>query len=394
MTRMYANEVSRVSLYVAAGAVLQVAESLIPYPLPGVRVGLANIVTLVVLARLGVAEAVRVSLLRTLIGSLVLGTFLSPSFVLSFSGALAGTLVMAGVFQLSRATPVRLSLVGISVAGSVCHIGAQVAVVYLLFIRSAAVLAIWPWLGLVAIGTGLFTGYAALRACRRLESGGRANEAVSAGSRAGVSMSRPAVSSSGFSVGERQVPFARIPARVKFAAALGVAGCVVLFQDWRVYCVLFVALALVAVIGRVSAAGLAKDLGRLTLFLVLAFVSPALFSGIGRVLFVLGPLRVTSEGLAQGGLFVGRVLVLFLSSAIFMRTTPATEVARAVAAVLFPLRALGVSPERMAAITSLSWASFPVLWDHARRVVFTRKGNRAHLWEEMTVEVYRKAEEL
>jgi heptaprenyl diphosphate synthase len=66
-----------------------VVEAAIPSPLPGVKPGLANIVTLVVLQRLGMRAAVWVSLLRVVAGSLILGTFLSPSFVLSLCGALA-----------------------------------------------------------------------------------------------------------------------------------------------------------------------------------------------------------------------------------------------------------------------------------------------------------------
>ena len=84
----------RIARHAAAAIVLTVAEAAIPLPLPGIKPGLANIVTLVVLARWGWREAVWVSLLRVLAGSLLLGQFLAPGFFLSLSGALASLLVL------------------------------------------------------------------------------------------------------------------------------------------------------------------------------------------------------------------------------------------------------------------------------------------------------------
>ena len=75
----------RVARHAAAAIVLTVAEAAIPLPLPGVKPGLANIVTLVVLARWGWREAAWVALLRVLVGSLVLGQFLAPGFFLSLA---------------------------------------------------------------------------------------------------------------------------------------------------------------------------------------------------------------------------------------------------------------------------------------------------------------------
>jgi len=88
----------RIARHAAAAIVLTVAEAAIPLPLPGVKPGLANIVTLVVLARWGWREAVWVSLLRVLAGSLLLGQFLAPGFFLSLSGALPrpGSLRLGG----------------------------------------------------------------------------------------------------------------------------------------------------------------------------------------------------------------------------------------------------------------------------------------------------------
>ena len=79
----------RIARLAAAAIVLTVAEAAIPLPLPGVKPGLANIVTLIVLARWGWRDAVWVALLRVFAGSLLLGQLFAPGFFLSLSGSLA-----------------------------------------------------------------------------------------------------------------------------------------------------------------------------------------------------------------------------------------------------------------------------------------------------------------
>ncbi|MCH2221830.1 MAG: Gx transporter family protein, partial [Dechloromonas sp.] len=73
---------------------LSLVDAAIPSPLPGVKPGLANIVTLVVLARYGWATAVWVSGLRVLAGSLLLGYFLAPGFFLSLTGTTLSLLTL------------------------------------------------------------------------------------------------------------------------------------------------------------------------------------------------------------------------------------------------------------------------------------------------------------
>lgn len=116
----------RIAGLAAAAVGLTLAEAAIPLPLPGVKPGLANIVTLIVLYQFGWRAAVWVSLLRIVAGALALGTFLTPTFVMSLAGGLA-SLVMLG---LAVHLPRRLfGPVGLSVLAAFAHIGAQLGVV-------------------------------------------------------------------------------------------------------------------------------------------------------------------------------------------------------------------------------------------------------------------------
>ncbi len=150
----------RIARHAAAAIVLTVAEAAIPLPLPGVKPGLANIVTLIVLARWGWREAVWVSLLRVLAGSLLLGQFLAPGFFLSLSGALASLLVLGLAMHL----PARwFGPVSHSILAAFAHIGAQLVVARLWLVPHDGVFYLLPVFALAAVVFGLVNGLVASR---------------------------------------------------------------------------------------------------------------------------------------------------------------------------------------------------------------------------------------
>ena len=115
---------------------LTVLENAIPSPLPGVKPGLANIVTLIVLARFGWRVAAWVSLLRVVAGSLLFGNFLAPGFFLSLSGALFSLAALA----LSRHLPQRwFGPITHSILAAFAHIAGQMTVVYLWLIPHSGI---------------------------------------------------------------------------------------------------------------------------------------------------------------------------------------------------------------------------------------------------------------
>jgi len=74
------HRITTLSLIVALGVVLHRLEILIPLPSPWIKLGLANVMTLVTLIFFGLRDAVTVTLLRIMLGSIIGGTFLSPIF--------------------------------------------------------------------------------------------------------------------------------------------------------------------------------------------------------------------------------------------------------------------------------------------------------------------------
>ncbi len=139
---------------------LTILESAIPSPLPGVKPGLANIVTLIVLARYGWRAAAWVSLLRVLAGSLLFGNFLAPGFFLSLSGALCSLVVLA----LARHLPARwFGPVSHSIYAAFAHISGQMLVVYLWLIPHAGIAYLIPIFAAAALLFGTVNGLIAAR---------------------------------------------------------------------------------------------------------------------------------------------------------------------------------------------------------------------------------------
>lgn len=137
---------------------LTVLENAIPSPLPGVKPGLANIVTLIVLARYGWRMAAWVSLLRVVAGSLLFGNFLTPGFFLSLSGAVCSLIVLAVAQHLPKRW---FGPVSHSVYAAFAHIAGQMLIVYLWLIPHAGIAYLIPIFAGAALVFGTVNGLVA-----------------------------------------------------------------------------------------------------------------------------------------------------------------------------------------------------------------------------------------
>lgn len=160
----------RIARLAAAAIVLTVAEAAIPLPLPGVKPGLANIVTLIVLTRWGWRDAVWVGLLRVFAGSLLLGQLFAPGFFLSLAGSLASLAVLGIAMHL----PLRwFGPVSLSIFAAFAHIGGQLALARAWLVPHDGVFYLVPVFALAATVFGVVNGLVAARLLRDLHGSGR-----------------------------------------------------------------------------------------------------------------------------------------------------------------------------------------------------------------------------
>lgn len=144
------------SLYVTLSLAVYAAESAIPplVPIPGIKLGLANIITLLLLRRYSLGDAALVLTARILLSTLLFGQFLS--FFYSLAG---GFLSLFAMFLTGRLLHGKMSFLTGAVGGLTHNLGQLVTAFALT--ATPGVFAYLPFLTLSGILTGLFTGLAA-----------------------------------------------------------------------------------------------------------------------------------------------------------------------------------------------------------------------------------------
>ena len=133
-----------------------------PVPIPGVKLGLANIITLVTMVILGRREAGAVLLVRIIMGSIFAG---SPStLIYSMAGGLLAYLVMCLTISLFNEKQLWI----VSALSAIAHNAGQLMACALI-VKTPGVMAYAPILAVSGVITGVFTGFAAMYLIRALK---------------------------------------------------------------------------------------------------------------------------------------------------------------------------------------------------------------------------------
>lgn len=144
-----------ISMLMAMACVLSYLESFIPVFIPGVKLGLANVIILIMLYEFKFYEAGIVDLLRIIVVALIRGTIASPTFFMSLAGGILSYIVMLIFSRIKIFSPI-----GVSVLGSISHCLGQIIVVVII-INLDAVLYYLPFIVVLSIITGILSGFIA-----------------------------------------------------------------------------------------------------------------------------------------------------------------------------------------------------------------------------------------
>jgi heptaprenyl diphosphate synthase len=161
---MKSKKVAIYGLLVALAFILSYIESLFPLAIaiPGIKLGLANLVVIVAIYKLGVKEAFTLSIIRII---LVGFTFGSPSTMMfSLVGGLLSWLLMV-IFQKSKL----FSMVGVSIIGGIAHNIGQI-IVSILVLENINIIYYLPFLLVSGVITGGLIGILAAIIIKRLKS--------------------------------------------------------------------------------------------------------------------------------------------------------------------------------------------------------------------------------
>ena len=136
---------------------LSLAEALIPKPFPWMKIGLANIATLIALEKFNSKMAFEVVILRVLIQAIMFGTLFTPSFIISLSAGVVSSGITVFFYRFRN----YLSMVAISSLSAFIHNIFQLIIVYFLMFRGIELgsksiyIFIFFFLGLGVISGGL-----------------------------------------------------------------------------------------------------------------------------------------------------------------------------------------------------------------------------------------------
>lgn len=148
-----------VSMLIAVAMVLSYFERFIPLPwnVPGMKLGLANVITLSAMYYFPKKDVFAIVIIRVILTSLIIGSVMS--FFYSLTGGVLSFIGMAILHQWFRKN---LSPVGISIVGAILHNIGQLIVLSIVSGRITIALSYAPLIMVSGIATGLFVGFASV----------------------------------------------------------------------------------------------------------------------------------------------------------------------------------------------------------------------------------------
>lgn len=153
--------VAIIAMLLAMAIVLNILESFIPVFIPGVKLGLANVIILIMLYEFKSTEALAVNLSRILLVGVMRGNIFTPTFFMSLAGGIL-SFVFMWVFSRFKL----FSTVGVSVIGSISHCVGQILMAMIL-LGTAAVIGYLPFILILSLVTGVFSGILAVTYLKR-----------------------------------------------------------------------------------------------------------------------------------------------------------------------------------------------------------------------------------
>ncbi len=163
ITANRSRKIATAALLSALALIFGYIEFLIPISVaaPGIKLGIANIVIVVALYKLGVKWTLPINIVRVLLSALLFGSVFSALY--SLAGAILSFIVMALLQKTNK-----FSIAGVSMAGGVAHNLGQLFVACLVM-KTSEVLYYYPVLLISGLATGIGIGILATLIIQKLK---------------------------------------------------------------------------------------------------------------------------------------------------------------------------------------------------------------------------------
>ncbi len=149
------------SMLLSISIVASLLDSLVSIPINGVKLGVGNVVVLIMVYKHNAKETFIVLILRVLIVSFIRGNFLSIPFYMSLSGGILSFITMCCFSKIKL-----LDVTIVSVFGAIAHCIGQITI-SIIFLNTIQLIYYLPVMIILSVFTGIFTGYLSKCLCKK-----------------------------------------------------------------------------------------------------------------------------------------------------------------------------------------------------------------------------------
>lgn len=203
-------------------------------------------------------------------------------------------------------------------------------------------------------------------------------------------------------------PIHKLDPRVKIIAAVLYIIELFIVKDFSGFLVCAVALGIVVAISRVPLRFIMRGLKPIILILLFTFVLN-IFMVDGRILFTIGPLKVTDAGVYTAAFMAIRLILLIIGASLLTLTTTPISLTDGIERLLSPLALIGLPNHEIAMMMSIALRFIPTLLEETDKImkaqmargadfengnIITRVKNMVPLLVPLFVSAFRRASDL
>lgn len=171
-------------------------------------------------------------------------------------------------------------------------------------------------------------------------------------------------------------PVHTLDARIKLLIVLAFMVSAFLIETFTGYAILAGFILFAALMGQIPLMRLIKGLKPILVILVFTFFINVIFTP-GRVLFSLGFIKITEEGLIRATFIAIRLMLLVIGTSILTLTTSPLELTDGIAALLSPLNVIHFPSQVIAMMISIALRFIPTLFDETDKIMRAQKARGA-----------------
>lgn len=160
----------------------------------------------------------------------------------------------------------------------------------------------------------------------------------------------------------------RLDSRTKIAITLGYMILLFTLNNFWGYGFPLVFIALAAILSGISIKFMIKGLKPLIFIIALTFVLNS-FMIKGRVIYSLGPLDLTYEGLSQGAFMAVRLVLLIIGTSLLTLTTSPIALTDGIERMLSPFKVIGVPAHELAMMMTIALRFIPTLLEETDKIM-------------------------